>query len=120
MYIYCRELERRQKTEDARRDTDAILAQQAEEVRLRKVRMEAQDVERAKRLDAEAKEAARRNGEKRQKAQLRISSESPKGATRVHDSKLFEGFFLGDRIVGGLCQAAHTGGFCLFSCLKVA
>ncbi|MEW5317729.1 MAG: hypothetical protein WDW38_009006 [Sanguina aurantia] len=46
----------------------------AEEVRLRKVRMEAQDVERAKRLDAEAKEAARRNGEKRQKAQLRISS----------------------------------------------
>ncbi|MEW5303604.1 MAG: hypothetical protein WDW36_006280 [Sanguina aurantia] len=71
---FLRELERRQKTEDARRDTDAILAQQAEEVRLRKVRMEAQDAERARRLDAEAKETARRNGEKRQQAQLRISS----------------------------------------------
>ena len=67
-------MERRQKTEDARRETDAILAAQAEEVRLRKCEMERRDVERSKRMDIEAKQLASNNADKRKKADLRISS----------------------------------------------
>ena len=68
-------MERRAKTEQARMETEAILADQAEQVRLRKVEMEKRDAERMKRMDMEAKERAALNQEKRKKADLRITSE---------------------------------------------
>ena len=68
-------MERRAKTEQARMETEAILADQAEQVRLRKVEMEKRDAERMKRMDLEAKERAALNQEKRKKADLRITSE---------------------------------------------
>ena len=71
-----REMERREKTEQARKETEAILAAQAEEVRLRKIEMEKRDVERMKRMEVEAKERAAANLEKRKKADERIQSES--------------------------------------------
>ncbi len=71
----CRELERRQKTLEARAETERILADQAERVRQRKAAMDAQDAERAKRLQQEAHERHLANLEKRKKAELRITSE---------------------------------------------
>ena len=69
------EMYRRQKTEDARRETMAILEAQAEDVRQKKAEMDKRDFERAKRMAAEAKERAIANEEKRKKAELRIMSE---------------------------------------------
>lgn len=70
-----REVERRKKTEDARRETQAILDAQAEQVRQNKLEMERRDAERAKRMQLEAKERAVANDEKRKKADMRIQSE---------------------------------------------
>jgi hypothetical protein len=67
-------MERRRKTEDARRETEAILAAQAEEVRLRKLEMDKRDQERLQRMDLEAKEKAALNQLKRKKAEQRIQS----------------------------------------------
>ena len=55
-------------------ETEAILADQAEQVRLRKVEMEKRDAERMRRMELEAKERAALNQEKRKKADLRITS----------------------------------------------
>lgn len=68
-------MERRKKTEDARRETQAILDAQAEQVRQNKLEMERRDAERAKRMQLEAKERAVANDEKRKKADMRIQSE---------------------------------------------
>ena len=73
--IIIREMERRAKSEQARKETEAILAAQAEEVRLRKIEMDKRDAERAKRMEIEAKERALINLEKRKKADARIQSE---------------------------------------------
>lgn len=70
-----RELERRQKTLEARAETERILADQAERVRQRKAAMDAQDAERARRLQQEAHERHLANLEKRKKAEQRITSE---------------------------------------------
>ena len=70
-----REMERREKSEQARRETEAILAAQAEEVRLRKLEMDKRDAERVKRMEIEAKERAAANLDKRKKADERIQSE---------------------------------------------
>ena len=68
-------MERRAKTEQARKETEAILAAQAEEVRQRKPEMDKRDAERMKRMEIEAKEWALANQEKRKKADQRIMSE---------------------------------------------
>ena len=72
-------MERRAKSEQARAETEAILAAQAEEVRLRKLEMDKRDAERVKRMEVEAKERALVNLEKRKKADQRISSECAPG-----------------------------------------
>lgn len=72
-------MERRAKTEQARMETEAILAEQAEQVRLRKVEMDKRDAERMRRMEIEAKERAAQNQEKRKKADQRITSESEGG-----------------------------------------
>ena len=84
-------MERRAKTEQARMETEAILADQAEQVRLRKVEMEKRDAERMKRMDMEAKERAALNQEKRKKADLRITSEGGRGGEREGEGKGEEG-----------------------------
>ena len=80
-------MERRAKTEQARMETEAILADQAEQVRLRKVEMEKRDAERMKRMDLEAKERAALNQEKRKKADLRITSEGGRGGEREGEGR---------------------------------
>jgi len=70
---YQDEMERRHKAEEARRETEAILEAQAEEVRLRKVEMEKRDAERIKRMEQELKEKHAANMLKRKKAEERIN-----------------------------------------------
>ncbi|EFJ52201.1 hypothetical protein VOLCADRAFT_87118 [Volvox carteri f. nagariensis] len=71
---YLRELERRQRTAEHRAETERILSEQAEKVRVRKQAMEAADAERSKRLQQEAHERHLANLEKRKKAEERINS----------------------------------------------
>jgi hypothetical protein len=62
---YAEEMERRRKAEEARRETEAILMAQAEEVARRKTEMAKRDAERLKRMEVEAQERAVANLEKR-------------------------------------------------------
>ncbi|GLI68915.1 hypothetical protein VaNZ11_013335 [Volvox africanus] len=71
---YLRELERRQRTLEHRAETERILSDQAERVRLRKQAMEVADAERSKRLQQEAHDRHLANLEKRKKAEERINS----------------------------------------------
>ncbi|KAL6765170.1 hypothetical protein V8C86DRAFT_2462450 [Haematococcus lacustris] len=81
------DLERRQKAEEARRQTDAILAAQAEEVRLRRLDMDKRDAEREKRLQQELKQRTLANIEKRKKADLRIQSALDQNAQLVQQKR---------------------------------
>mmetsp|Transcript_3797 Transcript_3797/g.6305 ORF Transcript_3797/g.6305 Transcript_3797/m.6305 type:complete len:532 (+) Transcript_3797:99-1694(+) len=81
---YLDDMERRRKADDLRRETEAILAAQVEEVRLRKLDMDRRDGERAKRMETEAKERALANAEKRKKADLRIMSALQQNDTLTH------------------------------------
>lgn len=61
----CREVERRQRSEQLRRETDRILQRQQNEVRKRKEAMEKRDAERTKRMELEKKQRAEINAQKR-------------------------------------------------------
>ncbi|GMH33874.1 hypothetical protein BSKO_01708 [Bryopsis sp. KO-2023] len=66
-------MERREKAEQARRETERILEEQHEEVRLRKLEIERRDKEREQRIRQEKAARAIANQEKRQQADERIS-----------------------------------------------
>lgn len=67
----------RQKAEEARLETERILAQQEEEVRQKRLEMERRDKERLERMRVEQEERAIANAAKRAKAQERIQSGRP-------------------------------------------
>lgn len=71
---YAREVERREKAEEARRETERILAAQAAEVKARKAEMGRRDRERLARMEAEAAERAAANAAKKKKAEERIGA----------------------------------------------
>lgn len=75
-HVCChREMERREKVEEARKETERILAQQEAEVRARKQEMERRDKERLERMAKEAEEKAVTNAVKKKQAEERIASE---------------------------------------------
>lgn len=80
---YDEEMKRRRMAEEHRRETEAILAAQAEEVRLKKMEMDKRDQERAKRMAEETKQRELSNMEKRKKADLRIQSELGGGGVGI-------------------------------------
>ncbi len=67
-------MERRAKVEEARRETERILAAQEAEVKARKAEMQRRDKERLERMIKESEERAVVNAAKRKKAEERISS----------------------------------------------